>query len=621
MPLITISLVDNPPAVVLHRSSEVPLALWNSVGRNIAPGIVSRVDSDSVSVPVDQFLASRIWLSQVLTEYRCDAVWDDGIQALLDRADAERVEVELALGGGIAAINENVLADLLGRSRLVRGLRPFQLRDLATLLALSHGANFSVPGSGKTTVTYALYEVERIRRRVDRLLVVAPLSAFDSWIDEAQETLQPAPVVVRFEDGVPPNAEVVLINYQRLSSRYRGVADWVSRHKTHVVLDEAHRMKRGRGGEWGNRCLDLAQLAVRRDILTGTPAPQHPSDFVALLNYLWPHRAQLILPSNALQPIPPPGSMAEVSRRIGPFYARTRKDELGLQKPVLRVELVEMKPIQSEIYNALRRRYNQAVATHSVDQALLRGLGEVVMYLLEAATNPGLLAPAIGGETSPTIWPPAPVPPGSHLSEQILSYGRHEIPRKFEKLASLVDANAREGRKSLVWSNFIGNITELHARVLAPRAPAVIHGGIPSRADGRVGSREYELRRFREDPECMVLIANPAAMSEGVSLHQTCHEAIYLDRTFNAGQYLQSLDRIHRLGLSPDIETRITFLVSIDTVDEVVDDRVRTKAERLSEMLSDPNLVTMALPDDESYGDWIEAQDIDALFAHLTRGR
>jgi hypothetical protein len=243
------------------------------------------------------------------------------------------------------------------------------------------------------------------------------------------------------------------------------------------------------------------------------------------------------------------------------------------------------------------------------------------MYLLEAATNPGLLAPAIGGETTPTIWPPAPVPPGSHLSEQILSYGRHEIPRKFEKLASLVDANAREGRKSLVWSNFIGNITELHDRVLAPRAPAVIHGGVPSRADGRVGSREYELRRFREDPECMVLIANPAAMSEGVSLHQTCHEAIYLDRTFNAGQYLQSLDRIHRLGLSPDIETRITFLVSIDTVDEVVDDRVRTKAERLSEMLSDPNLVTMALPDDESYGDWIEAQDIDALFAHLTRGR
>jgi hypothetical protein len=52
-------------------------------------------------------------------------------------------------------------------------------------------------------------------------------------------------------------------------------------------------------------------------------------------------------------------------------------------------------------------------------------------------------------------------------------------------------------------------------------------------------------------------------------------------------------------------------------VDETVDDRVRVKAERLSEMLSDPNLVTMALPDEDAYGNWIDVEDVDALFAHL----
>jgi hypothetical protein len=41
------------------------------------------------------------------------------------------------------------------------------------------------------------------------------------------------------------------------------------------------------------------------------------------------------------------------------------------------------------------------------------------------------------------------------------------------------------------------------------------------------------------------------------------------------------------------------------------------KAQRLSQMLSDPNLVTMALPDDESYGEWVDPDDLDALFAHL----
>jgi hypothetical protein len=34
-------------------------------------------------------------------------------------------------------------------------------------------------------------------------------------------------------------------------------------------------------------------------------------------------------------------------------------------------------------------------------------------------------------------------------------------------------------------------------------------------------------------------------------------------------------------------------------------------------MLSDPNLVTMALPDEESYGNWIDDEDVGALFAHL----
>lgn len=106
-------------------------------------------------------------------------------------------------------------------------------------------------------------------------------------------------------------------------------------------------------------------------------------------------------------------------------------------------------------------------------------------------------------------------------------------------------------------------------------------------------------------------------MAEGVSLHETCHDAVYLDRTYNAGQYLQSIDRIHRLGLTPGTETRITFLVCTGTIDESVDQRVAEKATRLSIMLSDPDLVTMALPDEESYGQWVDLDDVESLFGHL----
>jgi SNF2 family DNA or RNA helicase len=604
---------------VLRREDGVAAELWNSIGRNIAPGASQRLDDDALRVPLERFLATRNWLGQALTTYGCDSILDERLVAILRQEDDERHEVALALADAAPALEPDEVADLLAESRFRRKLRPFQLRDLERILALSHGANFSVPGAGKTSVAYAVYEAERIRGRVDRLLVVAPLSAFDAWVEEAEECLDPVPIVARFDERTGRRAEVVLINYQRLVARYEGVATWVLGGRTQVILDEAHRMKRGRGGEWGSACLDLAHLAVRRDILTGTPAPQHPNDFAALLEFVWPHQSRRILPAGVEMADPPPTVMADVSRRLRPLFARTRKDELGLDAPTLRAEVVEMKPLQREIYDALRGRMGRAVRASMRERTMFGDLGVVVMYLLEAATNPALLAPAIGGEPSRTVWPPEPIPEGSTLADKVRSYARFETPPKFERLAAMVAANVELGRKTLVWSNFVANLLELE-RVLAPHNPALIYGAIPSGEETDIRTRESELRRFRTNDGCRVLLANPAAMSEGVSLHHVCHDAIYVDRTFNAGQYLQSIDRLHRLGLAPGIETRIMFLVSEDTIDATVDDRVRIKAERLAAMLSDENLVTMALPDEEAYGSWVDADDLDALLAHLGRG-
>ena len=604
---------------MLRRDNGVPAELWNSVGRNIAPGAARRLGDNELLVPLERFLATRNWLGQALTTYGCAATIDDALVAMLRREDDERHEVALALAGANPPLSPDEVSEVLAGSRFHRELRPFQLRDLGRVLALSHGANFSVPGAGKTSVAYAVYEAERVRGRVDRLLVVAPLSAFDAWVDEADECLEPVPAMARWDDRRARGAEVVLINYQRLVARYEQVAAWVLAGRTHVVLDEAHRMKRGRGGEWGSACINLAHLAVRRDILTGTPAPQHPRDFEALIEFLWPHQSRRILPAGVEIGEPPPTVMSDVSRRLRPLFARTRKDELGLDAPTLRVEVVEMKPLQAEIYSALRTRMRRTMRASVRERTMFGDLGVVVMYLLEAATNPGLLATAIGSEPSRAIWPPDPIPDGSTLAETVRSYARFEIPRKFETLATMVSANVDLGRKTLVWSNFVANLLELQ-RVLAPQRPALVYGAVPSGEETDVMTRESELRRFRADDDCRVLLANPAAMSEGVSLHHVCHDAIYVDRTFNAGQYLQSIDRIHRLGLAAGTQTRITFLVSEDTIDETVDDRVRIKAERLAAMLSDVNLVTMALPDEEAYGSWVDSDDLDALLAHLGRG-
>jgi hypothetical protein len=519
-------------------------------------------------------------------------------------------------------------AQALGRlepTTFRRDLKSFQVRDLARLLALDHGANFSVPGAGKTTVELAVYAAERARGRVDQLLVVAPLSAFDAWMVDSEECLDPTPQLARFNgEPIRGETEILLVNYQRLAGAYELIASWVARGPTLVVLDEAHRMKRGRDGEWGSACLDLAFSATRRDVLTGTPAPQRPGDLVAIVDFLWPGQARHVLPDRALAADPPPGAIEEVTTAIRDIFVRTTKHELLLTPPTHVVIPVRLEGLHQEIYDALRQQYAPLLSMNQHDRVHFGRWSDVTMYMLEAATNPALL-PA-GSSTGDPIefrHPPLEIPRGSPLRQLIADYATYETPAKFVQLAAKVKELRDQNRKVLIWSNFVRNLEALD-RMLAAYEPAVVHGGIPSEIaqPNVLRPRESEIRRFREDPKCGVLLANPAAMSEGISLHLTCHDAIYLDRTFNAGQYLQSIDRIHRLGLDRSVKTTIYTLLAKDTIDEAVDARVALKARNLGTMLDDPGIATMALPDDEDYGSPIDAgddKDIAALFAHLRR--
>ncbi len=606
-----------PPVVRFSRDGDVHQDVWVALAQQVDPDRNQRFDDNRVDVSLQRLLGRRRWLADLLTSHQCDVRFDDACLQALEVANGEEIEVDAALANGVVPATDEELRNELAASRFTRELRSFQLRDLGEMLAISHGANFSVPGAGKTAVALAAYELARARATVKRMLVVAPLSAFETWFDENGECFDSPLLMARFQDRSIAT-EIAIINYQRLASSYADLARWVSQEPTHVVLDEAHRMKRGRNGEWGAACLNLSYLAARRDLLTGTPAPQHPSDLIALLEFQWPQQSHRILHDAALPRQPTRDSMHDLSRRMRPFFSRTKKAELGLDPPQLRIETVPMKPLQEEIYTALKTRASRALAT-STGEAQLAQIGNISAYLIQAAVNPGLLSRAVGGGSPGSIQIPSlEIAPGTDLAEKVIRYGELEIPHKIEKLIALIDGNVQLGRKTLVWSNFVGVLKDLATRTLAPYSPALVYGGVPSGGeDVDWLTREKEIRRFRSDPECWVLVANPAAMSEGISLHHDCHDAVYVDRTFNAGQYLQSIDRIHRLGLAPGTETRVTFLVSVGTVDETINTRVFDKARAMADMLDDPDLVTMALPDDELTGEWIDTDDCEALLAHL----
>ena len=92
------------------------------------------------------------------------------------------------------------------------------------------------------------------------------------------------------------------------------------------------------------------------------------------------------------------------------------------------------------------------------------------------------------------------------------------------------------------------------------------------------------MKRFKEDPSCMVLIANPGAAAESISLHEQCNHALYLDRTYNAGQFMQSRDRIHRL-IEKDKEQQKYFHIFYLSYPGSVDHKVHNALNRKNRLL------------------------------------
>jgi hypothetical protein len=553
----------------------------------------------SAEIELDEFL---VGLNELGLWPHAGVVWDDALAAVVssvldDAATAQQTLNEPPPEPDAVLSSAGELDELL-EPDWIGDLTPFQRRDVTRLLALRHGANFSVPGAGKTRVALALFAAMRARGEVRRLLVVCPKSAYEAWQFEAatcfREPLRTAVMAASPDAG----AELTLVNYERLSRHTTSLTAWLRAAPAMVVLDEAHRMKLGARGAYGSACLSLGPLAQRRLILTGTPAPNGAKDLESLLSFVWPGHGKRVV-TEAVNG----GDLAYASSVLRPLFTRTTKKELGLPPFVPKIRYVDLPPYHSEVYEALK-------GNPSARSGDLNSLGKAMLRMLMAAISPALLAE---GTTryEPLAYqvPPLEPSPGDSLHLLMRNLPRHELSPKYEETVRIVSANAAQGRKTLVWTTFVRSLTTLE-RLLAPYSPASVHGGTED--------REEEIRRFRNDSECKVLISNPATLGEGISLHQVCHDAVYVDRDFMAGRYLQSLDRIHRLGLAPNTETRVTILAARGTVDEIVAMRLEEKLEFMGRILDDPSVRQLGdLQEDEPGSAGMDAADIRALLAHL----
>lgn len=281
---------------------------------------------------------------------------------------------------------------------------------------------------------------------------------------------------------------------------------------------------------------------------------------------------------------------------------------MGLPPVDISVRRVDLPPLHRDLYNALLGQASTAWRGSTED---IESLGKILLYMLMAATTPALLATgASKHEPLPYRIPPLIPAPNSSLAELMRDLPQYELSPKYQEVVRIVAENARKGRKTLVWSTFVRNLKSLEF-LLSMYSPAIVHGGS--------SDREEQILRFRNDKNCFVLLSNPATLGEGVSLHHDCHDAVYVDRDFSAGRFMQSLDRIHRLGLPKDTETRITILVANETIDELVVQRLAIKLKFMGGVLDDPAVTELAdLSEELNETVGMDADDFACLKAYLS---
>jgi len=493
-------------------------------------------------------------------------------------------------------------------------------------LAFSQNAcNFSVPGAGKTSVVYAAYAYLKSLphdhpKSVNKLLIIGPLSSFGPWEDEYFECFNEKPTSKRLSGGVSTEErsrhllsidpidtvpELTLMSYQSVSYNLGSLSHFLKRSdmKAMVVLDEAHKIKNVEGGVWATAALALSKLlGVRsRVVLTGTPLPSGYEDIYNLYEFIWPDKN--IIDFNIFQLKEMSGNkfdhrVDQLIKSISPFFIRIKKKDLNLPKEVNDYYVkVEMGSYQRQIYEFIENKY---VDYFESQRSALDMTAQLVkarfVRLMQAATNPGLLKRSLEKYYNEQGISDDLFIDDSQVIDKILRYVELEgVPSKFLIVKDIIAKCLEQGEKVIVWATFVRNIVELQGYLNSCGiASELLMGEVPVETDETaedVVTREKIIREFHQpNSRFRVIIANSFAVAESISLHKACHNAIYLERSFNAANFMQSKDRIHRVGLPPGTVTNYYYLISTNSIDETINHRLALKEKRMLELIESQDI-------------------------------
>ncbi|MDF2803162.1 MAG: SNF2-related protein [Anaerocolumna sp.] len=572
------------------------------------------IQNGKIEIPFDNIDVNQLYLMiiELFTEkLNCKIISNYESNSLISNAKDEADKfIEFSKKALQIRNNEILKRELetfigvLNDDRFKRTLKPFQLLAAYHLAFSQNACNFSVPGSGKTTTVLAAYELLKntndVMKKIDKLLVIGPLAAFIAWKNEFKECYHREPKVLEIKGGISIEyiesrllksvieEDIIIASYGSIDARKDILKQFLKNNRTMVVLDEAHRIKNVEDGIQSYAALSLSSFAKSRVILTGTPAANGYVDLYNLYKFIWPAHniiGYTIPQLNAMSRTENDRRAADLIARISPFFIRVKKSDLNLPEPTYHQPLsISMSPIQRVIYDAIENAAIRAFENNSLAEIFRKS---ALIRLRQAASNPNLLNKALDDYyeyQDDEEWKSIPLVNEIDVDNNIQSLIRHyyekEVPNKFIAVKDLAIQIFNQGGKLLVWCEFVGTCLDLSEYLTKNNIRnEILFGGTPQE------ERERIIIDFHNNSELSVIIANPHAVGESISLHKACHNALYLEQGYNAGVYMQSKDRIHRVGLEENDTTNYYFFHSADSVDSTTYDRVMEKERRMLKLI------------------------------------
>jgi SNF2 family DNA or RNA helicase len=444
-------------------------------------------------------------------------------------------------------------------------------------------AYFMEMGTGKTKVLIDNLAMLYDKGKVNGALIIAPKGVVGTWYNNELPTHLPnhiENITVLWQSNITKKQKetldelysegeglhILIMNVEAFSTT-KGMDfanKFLSCHRTMMAIDESTTIKTPTAKRTKN-ILKLAESAVYRRIMTGSPVTKNPLDLFTQCDFLSPwllnftsyyafrnryaEMKTLHMHGRQIQIVNGFKNLGELSDKLKNFSYRVLKEDcLDLPDKIFIKRQIQLTPDQRKLYEQMKK---EAIAVLKGKQSTTVNTLTQLMRLQQITCGHFT---ADDGATQPIAN---------------------------NRITELMNVLEETEGKAIIWAHYQYDITAIIDAVTKEYGPGSIvdyYGLTPQE------QRQPNIKRFQDDPKCRFIVGTPSTGGYGITL-TAANTVIYYSNGYDLEKRLQSEDRAHRIGQKKSV-TYVDIMAD-DTVDEKIVQALRKKINIASEVLGE----------------------------------